>query len=396
LIIKKMVNQEAITAKMFEQLRKGAHYWFIQYNPLYFFSAFFILFGMSLVSKGLTTTDWEQGQLLLTAIIQIYEILLIASGALLFRGAGEYRPSVILGLLAVFFLFDCTFRTEVIASLGHIGVVLTVAWIVITALKLMALVWAFQLKAPLTVFTVPILAAMGIAGMPLMFSLANIDIGTLHLMVTWYAVALTAFVLWKSPKVACAVKLDKWGETVLRRAIRAAWTILAGFFLYHIAFLSKQETWRELLVWVGGFGSLAIALTEPASVAPTALIVGIVFAWQARDSRQYRLFVGMVVSLYIALWTIGWQNWPFPEMNLWLNISTAIILLVMAWRLRLVTALLPLLVGLYELVKVLTSLGVLGWGILFLGTGFVALIVGVAVNWNMREAKRSVSVASGT
>ena len=393
-----------VTLQISEQFQKGIHYWFIQYNPLYFFSALCVLFGMFLVSQGLAETSWELGQIVLTVVIQVYEILLIIGASLLFREAKQYRPSVILGLLAVFFLFDCTFRTEIIATFGNIGIILTIVWIVMAIVKIKALTWAFQLKVPMTVLAVPIQAAVIIAGMPYLFHLGKFDAVMLHLMATWYIVALIAFVLWKRPKLVCAITLDDWGQKVLYRATRVAGMILVGFYLYHlfawigmfnvsitsihavpfillIAFLYKEE----LLVWVGGSWALYISLNDPSTVAITALIVGLVFALHAWKLRENRLYVGMVVSFHLALWTIGWQNWPLPEMMLWLNLTTAIILLLMAWRLRLITALLPLCVGLYDIVKILISLGVLGWGILFLGTGFLALFLGVAINWSQRQ-----------
>ena len=46
------------------ELRTGAHdrwiyYWFVQYNPFFFFSALCVLIGMYLVTTGLS--DWYTG-----------------------------------------------------------------------------------------------------------------------------------------------------------------------------------------------------------------------------------------------------------------------------------------------------------------------------------------------
>ncbi len=56
-----------------------------------------------------------------------------------------------------------------------------------------------------------------------------------------------------------------------------------------------------------------------------------------------------------------------------------------AWRLRLPSALLPLLAGLllFRWERDL-ALGTLGWGIVFLAAGFVSLVTGVAISWNLR------------
>jgi hypothetical protein len=94
--------------------------------------------------------------------------------------------------------------------------------------------------------------------------------------------------------------------------------------------------------------------------------------------------VGSVLAYYIAGWTFGWQQWPLPEINIWLSLMTAVILILMAWRLKLPVALLPLIAGLYPVVKGLRSLNEFGWGILLLAIGFITLIIGVAINWNQR------------
>ena len=70
-----------------ERMRSLLHCWFVQYNPLYFFSALCVLIGMFLVSLGLDALDWVRGQIILSLVIQLYEFLLIAGAALLFRKA---------------------------------------------------------------------------------------------------------------------------------------------------------------------------------------------------------------------------------------------------------------------------------------------------------------------
>jgi hypothetical protein len=103
-------------------------------------------------------------------------------------------------------------------------------------------------------------------------------------------------------------------------------------------------------------------------------------AWQ-----RPRLYVGTALAGYIAGWTIGWQRWPLPEFNQWLALVTALILIVIAWRFRLPTALLPLLLGLYPVMKIVLSFGVQGWGILLITVAFMTLIIGIAINWGLRH-----------
>jgi len=46
-----------------ERFKKKLHYWFVQYNPLYFFSAFCVLLGVFLISQGLEELGWKNGPL---------------------------------------------------------------------------------------------------------------------------------------------------------------------------------------------------------------------------------------------------------------------------------------------------------------------------------------------
>jgi hypothetical protein len=151
------VNSEQSEAFMLDRLSRDPRYLFVQYNPLYLFSAICVLSGMLLISLALEKTDWKQGQILLTAVIQSYEIMLIIGGAILFRRAELYRPAVILGLLEVFFLFDCTFRTEAMFTFGRAGVFLTMTWMTMVALKVAVLKWVFRLKFSAMTIVVPAL-----------------------------------------------------------------------------------------------------------------------------------------------------------------------------------------------------------------------------------------------
>lgn len=390
-----------------EQIRKLLHYWFVQYNPLYFFSALCILFGMFLISRGLTELGWQQGQLLLTAAMQLYEILLIIGGALLFRMAGLRRPAVILGLMEVFFLFDCTFQTEMMSTLGLFGLITGAGWLAMVALKLSAIIWVFRLKVSASVLIVPVLSALAIAGVPHALEFAKSYKIMVHLIATWYGVALMAFVLSIRPKVESATTLDDWGQTVLRRSTKTALVMWAGFYLFHLLtweqmfsialteahvapfflfwFLSK----REIFSWTGGLIIIALTSAVPPTVASTALLIGVAYGLKAREIRRYRLYVAMVVCVYIAIWTIGWQGGALPEPNLWLNFTIAVILLAMAWRWRLPSAFLAVIVVLLPGAEALIPHGPLQWGIVILGAGFIALIVGIVINLRQKKATES-------
>ena len=91
--------------------RRLLYRWFVEYNPLYFFSALCVLAGVLLVSRALPEAGLEGGRLILAGVVQLYELLLIGAAALLFRVAGQRRPAVMLAIVAIPFLFDWTFQT---------------------------------------------------------------------------------------------------------------------------------------------------------------------------------------------------------------------------------------------------------------------------------------------
>ena len=386
-----------------EKLKKKLHYWFIQYNPLYFFSALCILFGVFLISKGLPELDWQRGQFLLTAVMQFYEILLIAGSALLIRIAGQYRPAVILTLIEIFFLFDSTFRTEIIATFGRFGIMLSGGWVVMVAIKLAALVWVFRLKVPFVALILPVLAAAGIAGMPHFLWLQNTDKSLIHSGAVWYGIILFAALLYRRPNLSSVLKLDDWGLTVLRRVGKTALIMWSGFYFFHLFMwiemfeiplltaqiapffllwlLAKKDFWS----WAGGLLTIVMTLSIPHAVSPAALLVGIAFGLKAWRLRRNLFYPAAVLSLYSSVWTLGWQGKGWPDTILWLNIVTALLFLFMAWRLRLVTAIPAALLVLLPSGGSLIPRGLLQWGIFSTVTGFLSLIAGIIVNLYMKK-----------
>jgi hypothetical protein len=394
--------------RLIDRIRSLFHYWFVQYNPLYFFSAFCVLLGTFLVSNGLEGIDWETGQVVLNTVIQSYEVMLIVGAALLFRVANKHRPAVILGIMEIVFLFDPTFRTETIATLGTAELMASALWVVLLILKLIALAWVFKLKLSLETFVIVALAAVGMAGTPLFLALTSIDKGIVHLGATWYGAGLVALFLWVDPRVESKFELDKWGQTVLQRATKAAWMIWAGFYLYHLVAWSIPSSItltlphfapiilllpfcfeNEISVWASGLGAIALTSAEPLTVTPTAMIVSMVFVLHGWHGRRYRLFVGAVLAIYLAAWTVGWQDWPLPEPELWLTVATATGLLAVAWRYQLPSGLLGMVLTMLPLWKKLAPRDTLGWGILLLALGFLTLIVGVAVYWTQPRSQDS-------
>ncbi len=87
---------------------------------------------------------WRHGELLLSLTAQFYEFLLIAGAALLYRVARQKRHAVILGVIEALFLFDLTFRTEVLADRWGIGLAGLFGWVALFAVKFVLLHCVFR------------------------------------------------------------------------------------------------------------------------------------------------------------------------------------------------------------------------------------------------------------
>jgi hypothetical protein len=123
-------------------------------------------------------------------------------------------------------------------------------------------------------------------------------------------------------------------------------------------------------------------------VTPTAMVVSMILLLQGWHTGRHRLYIGAVLGFYLAAWTLGWQNWPLPEPKLWLNLATSSMLLLIAWRHQLPSALLALVGVMLPAWKNIAPRDTLGWGIFLLTVGFFALIVGVGIYWTQpRQAK---------
>lgn len=384
------------------------HYWFVQYNPLYFFSALSVLTGVYLVTVGLNDLGWHNERLILSAVIQAYELLLVAGTALLFRRAGQQRAAVILALMEVVFLFDCTFELEVISTVERGGWLMLAAWVALAALKLQLLVKALKLKPDKEALIIPVLGIAGLICSAKLLTITYIDKQTVHLLATWLLAILVAIYLWRRPAIACTQELDDWGQTVLRRALKSSWIVWAGFYLLHLLswaalydlpitlahltpflLLTPLISTKEQTVWIGLLLALGSSVLHPHQLGFTASLVSTAFIVAGWQTGRYRLWNGAVLSFYVACWMVTAQPWYIPPPPLLLSVVTAITLFIIAWRVKVYSA---WALGLVMLVlpaeRYGKTLGVLGWGIVLLTAGFISLIVGIGVNWLLPQRPR--------
>jgi hypothetical protein len=398
------------------------HYWFVQYNPLYFFSALCVLAGVYLLALELdgnpaitANGDWSLAQMLLFAVIQLYELLLIAAAGFLVHKVGLVRPAVILTLLEGVFLFDCTFRLETISHLGITGTVLTVAWVVLIPVKVWLLGRALRLKVPLSVIG---LAAGGGAGLALMMQslgMPGVDRSVVILAVTWWGAALIACAVTLAPRISRADAPDDASDSVCARIAKSLLLLLGGIYFYHVL---NYITWigvddhavmapmigtifllfsllrpYEREIWLGIVIALLASLPYPAATFPMCLFVTGILLYQARQSGNARFVVGAVLSAYLATWTFAFTiSGHLPPPPVWSTVLAAALLGYLAWKLRELTAFLALAAGgLLMAVRydfnplLLLPQSRLSTGILLVAVGFLALTVGVGVNWWFRS-----------
>ncbi len=398
------------------------HYWFVQYNPLYFFSALCVLGGVYLVAAGLSadeTVDIPLGQTLLFVVIQVYEISLLGSAALLARKAGILRPAVMLVLLAALFLFDPTFRLETLTNLGDGGIALMAAWVLLTSAKLWAVSYVLPLRIPAMVHGAVFAGALGLAVTLILLGQPEVDRVIVLLAAGWLGGVIVAALLMVRPQVQWTSKRHQADLGILRRSVRGVFLLLVGFYFYHLLnyiiwvaatpdlllalgsiplLLLALSRHKEAEVWVGVTVAFVLALTLPTALVGTAMLASATLAYRAWKTGPARFATGAVLAFYVAAWSfdsVGTGGLtPPPGLFEWPTLVTIAALLAVGWRLREPTAWLVLIGGVLwrwrelDIWRWLPETK-LGKGVLLLVMGFAALVGGVAVNWWLRNPLNS-------
>lgn len=363
------------------------HRWFVQYNPFYFASALLVLAGVYLVARD--PDRWEEGHLALAAVIQLYELALIAGAGLLFALPGQRRPGVILGIAAIAFLFDPSFRTEGLASIGAHTLPASVAWVLLLGLKLVLLGGALRVRLPLAHCALWILAGAVVALGPQLLGLGVRPAAVLT-GACWLGILL---VLVPAPRVQPGVPLDEWGSLVLARLSRVAPLAWAALYWVHVigwcgiyelgltplcfaplVVLLPLVMPREQLVWIALAIGLAIASQRPPEFSTAAALLALGAAIKGWRADWPRLYVAATLAVYLA--AAGLQLPPS-----WLALAAASVLVMLAWGFRLWSGALAAAVCLAPAIIPLLPQSLARWGTLSLGAGFVALAAGLTVNY---------------
>jgi hypothetical protein len=434
-----------------EWTRRLLHRWFVQYNPVYLASAALVLVGLTLLSRALAhaTVTWQQ--LVVPGVTELYAFALVGSAALLVR-LGLRRPAVFVALVAVLYQGDLALTTETDALLGGVGLAASLAWWVLFVAKLRGIAWALRLELAPSAWIVPSLGALGIALVPHLCRRIDPHAST-TVIALWSFVTLGS-ALWSSRRVTSRAPLDGTGRTVLRRAVRAAWWMLAGLMLAHVLFwidglrvspavfapiaplLSTRWMRREItVVGVVTATIVLVAAAFPEVFAATCVMSAIVFtvhalhrpalrpqsdaashppmiyraasieedavtppkppAFEAAPATSRARMLAMAVfALHLGVWTMGWRGGEWPAHALALDAAVSIAVATIAMRARLVSPVLPLL-ALYlhaaaQRGVVRAPQTILGWGAASVCAGFVLLLASLLASASARLPRRGV------
>ena len=377
------------------------HRWFVEYNPFYIVSAGLVIVGVNLISGSLIGSS-VYAQLGVAAIAEVYAWALIAAAAWLTR-TGYRRPAVMLALLVAVYQCDPTLHTETCVYLGFAGLLGVLAWLASFVAKLYALARALELRPSRSTFAVPTFGAFGLLLIPRSF--AVLSVAGINALIACWVFALFASGLWSKRNVVSAVPLEAWGQTVLRRGVRATWLIWSVLGLSHVLFwldeleleptvlvpvallLATRWMRRESAVWCVVTATVVlVGVAMPGIFSVTALLAACAFALRAlrqplevvavsdpiEPSAPYRaapfgspalrsapppqivfarvdqrgmarLFIGAVIAVYLSLWTMTWTGGPWPDHVLSLDLLLTATLILFVWKARAAIAYVPLL-----------------------------------------------------
>jgi hypothetical protein len=270
--------------------------WFVTYNPLPLASAALVLFGLWIASREIARLG-VVGALGVAAIAELYALALVA-GAWVLRTHGHRRAAVLLGLLAALYQCDVTLHVETSAYLGTIGLVASLAWLALFALKLELLTRALELELSRPARWVPLSGAAAIALLPHAYrALEPRARGELVALVLY---AVGALALSTSRDVRARSGFDVRG----RRAILGVQVLFAAAALAHLAYacsslrvpgaplvaslalVALRAVRSEVRVWLGALGVvLATALLRPETAPVVAVLAGAALALHAVRAR---------------------------------------------------------------------------------------------------------------
>ena len=182
----------------------------------------------------------------------------------------------------------------------------------------------------------------------------------------------------------CGTTFSGWAMVV--------WLGQGGILLLVVTMVARQEGH----IWLFGALSVALFAGNPSVAFVGALLTAAIFAVRVWQGAAERMIVGGVLLLYLAAVMFGWRTGqPFPDLPdlfSWQTLLLVSALLYLGWRKRQALAWFVLAAaGAYRLPEysllIITWFpeSALAWGTMLLVAGFLALFVGLAVNWWLRN-----------
>jgi hypothetical protein len=398
--------------------RAVLRHWFVHFNPLYLLSAFCVLTGTYLVNRNLDLRpadgfDWPR--LTLLAVMQAYEVLVVAGAAFLVRRARVVRPAVLLVLLEAMFLFDGTLRLESLLLRSPLRFGVTLLWLALVPVKVWAMAAALRVRLPRAVHARIVAAAAGLACILHLLAHPATDKVLVLQVAAWLGALVIAWLdVSGAPVSPLATTRDE--RRLAERCLRGALRILTGAYFVHVwsyilvessveiaskaavaqlgtvFLITALKSGRDAGIWAAGAFLVCAALPHPTALPLAALVTAVAFAYRAWRGAGSGLATGAALAVYAAQWIRGWRGWghalPSPSAESWPTVGLAIALALIAWRLK------DRLAG--GIVAAGASYGAaVSWqrfaprselarGIAVLAAGFVLFGAGLVVNWWLR------------
>jgi len=374
--------------------------WFVRYNPFFIASAGLTLAGAWQLSLGIAELGWDDGSVLPTCVVALYQVLLgLSCGAVARKGT--IRPAVILALVQTLFVIDPTFQTNRIAmdATRGIGVIATVSSLMLAGLVMRLVSRALHVSFARGFRPLLFLTVGGIALGPQLLDASILHLANGYLvLVVWGAVVVVTAVRFPV-RIEIKGSRDEWAETVARRASvylnflfpTACLVHLKGWFdMFEpgldwrtplvLAFALMVAARREQFVWLGALIAFSVAFWRPEHTSGALLFIAGLLIVRWRLGLSYRLAIGAVGAAWTSLVLWQWTGGPFPDAPAALTLLAVFGLIGLAIHRRSLLPLIPI-----PFMARATAWGISGAspmvrGIVLLATGFLFLAAGVVAN----------------
>lgn len=266
--------------------------WFVQYNPFFTASALCVLGGVLLVQRTFEGAGGSAPDAVvpLAVVVELYQALVIGTAALLYRRLCEHRPGVILGLIAVVFLFDPTLQGSALAS-DETPAIAFIGWMLFLA-KMSAIVWAFCLRMNVSARVL----AVGVGALIALLPQLRVTEWASHAGSVFAGglLVLGAIATFAPPQFKSTRALGEVGAVMFPRLQRAVLAIAAGGLLLQgtnavlaegargfgavcavIAMLAVAQLRSERVVWTAAFALGVMTLMVESRGGAALPLVGV-------------------------------------------------------------------------------------------------------------------------